>query len=92
MTISSYAKERFVYVDEAGVDNTIDYEYGYCHRSERFPSLKRGHKSERVSMIGGWWCGTIIAPMVFCGYCHISLWMGGTVFSRAIITRSNSHY
>jgi transposase len=27
-------------------------------------------------MIGGWWCGTIIAPMVFCGYCHSELVCG----------------
>jgi transposase len=76
--ISGYAKERFVYIDEAGVDNRVDYPYGYCHSSERFETLKLGHATERVSMISAWWCGSIVAPMVFEGYCNsivVGEWM-----------------
>lgn len=71
--IRGYAPERFVYIDEAGIDNTIDYPYGYCHKSERFDALKLGHCSERVSVISGWWRGSTIAPMVFEGYCNTEL-------------------
>jgi transposase len=74
--ITGLAKERFVYIDEAGVDNTIDYPYGYCLKGERFEAKKLGYPTERVSMISGWWCGSIIAPMVFKGYCNSALVCG----------------
>jgi transposase len=60
-------------VDEAGIDNTIDYPYGYCHKSERFHATKLGHRTERLSMISGWRDGEIIAPMLFKGYCNTGL-------------------
>lgn len=31
--ISQYAQQRLVYVDEAGVDDTEDYPYGWCEKS-----------------------------------------------------------
>ncbi|NES86568.1 MAG: transposase [Moorea sp. SIO2B7] len=57
-------------IDEAGVDNTIDYGYGYCQKSERFKALKLGQRTQIVSRISGWCCRYIVAPMVFEGYCH----------------------
>ncbi len=74
--IKNYARERLVYVDEAGVDNNIDYPYGYCHHSERFHASKLGHRTQRVSMISGWCCGEIVAPMVFEGYCDGEVFCG----------------
>jgi len=71
--IRTCAKERFVYIDEAGIDNTIDYPYGYCHKSERFLATKLGHRTERLSIISGWRDGEIIAPMLFEGYCNTAL-------------------
>lgn len=62
-----------MYVDEAGIDNTLDYPYGYCHRSQRFPGEKRGHRTERLSLICGWNDGQSIAPMSFEGYCNSTL-------------------
>lgn len=62
-----------VYLDEAGVDNTTDYPYGYCHRSKRFYALKLGHRTQRISMIAGWCEGEILAPMTFEGYCESQL-------------------
>ena len=35
-----YAKERLLYVDEAGVDDTEDYPYGWCEKGERDEELK----------------------------------------------------
>lgn len=52
--IADYKPAELVFVDEAGVDDTHDYPYGYCHQSERFHDLKRGHRTERISMISGW--------------------------------------
>ncbi len=68
------AQERLVYVDEAGIDNTIDYPYGYCLKGERFEATKLGYKTERISMMSGWCSqGGIVAPMVFEGYCNGNL-------------------
>lgn len=69
----SYAAERFVFVDEAGVDDTEDYPYGWCERSQRFYALKQGHRTERLSMVAGWCERSIIAPLTFKGYCNTSL-------------------
>lgn len=71
--IQGYAPERMVYVDEAGLDNTLDYPYGYCHRSERFAGEVLGHRTERVSLISAWHQGQTLAPMVFEGYCNADL-------------------
>ena len=37
-----------MYVDEAGVNNTLDYEYGWCAASERFYALKLGNRPRKV--------------------------------------------
>lgn len=68
-----YAKERLLYVDEAGVDDTEDYPYGWCEKGERDEELKLGHKTERISMVAASCCGQIIAPMTFTGYCNAQL-------------------
>lgn len=60
-------------MDEAGVDDTEDYAYGWCERSERFHALKQGHRTERVSMVAGWCKRTILAPLTFKGYCNTAL-------------------
>ena len=71
--IRQYAKQRIVYVDEAGVDDTEDYPYGWCEKSQRYYDLKLGHKTERISMVGATLSGQIIAPMTFVGYCNTNL-------------------
>ncbi|AFY38266.1 transposase [[Leptolyngbya] sp. PCC 7376] len=71
--LKQYVQERLVYIDESGFDNTLDYGYGYCHKSERFIAEKLGHRTERVSVIGGWREGEQIAPMVFEGYANSAL-------------------
>lgn len=62
-----------MYLDEAGVDNTEDYAYGYCPRSERFHALKLGHRMERVSMVAAWCERQVLAPMTFKGHCDTLL-------------------
>ena len=59
-----------VYLDEAGIDNTEDYSYGWCKRGERFAAERRGSRSERVSFIAALCQKTMLAPMTYEGYCN----------------------
>lgn len=71
-----------MYIDEAGVENTLDYSYGWSLKGTRcesrpkragaLPPLlaeKLGHFTKRVSMIAAWCQGKVLAPMTFTGYC-----------------------
>lgn len=71
--MADHTPAELVFVDEAGVDDTHDYAYGYCHHSERFHALKLGHRTERISMVAGWSDRQIVAPMTFKGYCNTLL-------------------
>jgi transposase len=65
-----------VWMDQTGIENTLDYAYGYCHKSERFMAEKLGHRTERVSLIGAWREGEFLAPMLFEGYTNSELVCG----------------
>jgi transposase len=71
--LQAYGAEQLVYVDEAGVDDTEDYAYGWCAQSERFEALKLGHRTERISMIAAWCNRQVVAPLTFKGYCDTAL-------------------
>jgi len=71
--LSEVEAAQVVYLDEAGVDDTEDYPYGYSHISERFPGLKLGHRTCRIRMVAGWCNRSVMAPMTFEGYCDTSL-------------------
>lgn len=71
--IATKHTENLVYIDESGIDNTEDYEYGYCKRGERFHALKFGSKRQRVSMIAALNRKQILAPMTFEGYCDTNV-------------------
>lgn len=68
--LAAYSAEQIVYVDESGADNTLDYPYGWCHKSKRFEADKLGHRTCRISMIAAWCHGQLLAPMTFKGYCN----------------------
>ena len=74
--LSAYQASQVVYLNEAGVDDTEDYPYGYCPRSERFHALKLGHRTSRISMVAAWCEREVIAPMTFEGYCNSVLFEG----------------
>lgn len=59
-----------MYLDEAGVENTLDYAYGWSLKGTRCYAEKLGHSTERVSMIAAWCVGKVVAPMTFTGYCN----------------------
>lgn len=61
--------EQCVYIDEAGVENTLDYEYGWSPKGTPCYAERLGHFTERVSMIAAWCIGNVFAPMTFTGYC-----------------------
>jgi transposase len=71
--LQGYLPGQLVYVDEAGMDDTEDYAYGWCEQSSRFEALKLGHRTERISMIAGWCEQQVMAPMTFKGYCDSAL-------------------
>jgi len=62
-----------VYVDEAGVDDTLGYGYGWSRKGERCLAERLGHRRHRVSMAAAWCQGEVLAPLTFEGYCHKSL-------------------
>jgi hypothetical protein len=71
--LCEYAPADVVYVDEAGLDDTEDYAYGWCHHTQRFEADKLGHRTSRISMIAAWCERQVIAPMTFEGYCNSQL-------------------
>ena len=62
-----------MYVDEAGVENTLNYGYGWSLIGTRCFAQKLGHSTQRVSMIAAWCQGEVFAPMTFSGYCDSSV-------------------
>ena len=62
-----------MYVDEAGVEDTLSYAWGWSAKGEPCPGEKLGHGTQRISMAAGWCCGEVLAPLTFEGYCDSEL-------------------
>ena len=67
-----------VYIDEAGVDDTLSYAYGWSEKGMRCAGERLGHRTQRVSMAAAWCCGEdgqgqVLAPLTFEGYCDSAL-------------------
>lgn len=58
-----------MYVDECGVEEGLQREYGYCLRGKRLPGECSGNRGKRESVIAGLCQGRILAPWIFTGYC-----------------------
>ena len=56
-------------MDESGVDDSIQREYGRALRGEEVPGEVNGKKTERLSMIAGLRLDKFTAPFRFDGYC-----------------------
>ncbi len=67
------AAEECVYIDEAGVEDTLDYAYGWSLKGTRCWGEKLGHRTQRVSMAAAWCAGEVLAPLTFEGYCDSAL-------------------
>ena len=72
-----------MYIDEAGVENTLDYAYGWSPKGTRCFAEKLGHVTQRVSMIAAWCVGEVFAPMTFTGTCNSTV--VETWFERVLI-------
>ncbi len=42
-----------MYLDESGMDNRDEYDYGWNEKGQRFHALKSGRRQGRVNMIAG---------------------------------------
>lgn len=62
-------EEDCVYIDEAGIDDTLAYAYGWSKKGQRCFAKGLGHATERVSMIAAWCNKNVFAPMLFNGVC-----------------------
>ncbi len=66
-----------MYVDEAGVEDTLSYAWGWSKKGTRCPGERLGHRTQRVSMAAAWCSGQVLAPVTFEGYCDselVELW------------------
>lgn len=66
-------KEDRVWVDEAGVEDTLCFAWGYSPRGLRCLAQRLGHRTSRVSMAAALCCGEVLAPLTFQGYCTSDL-------------------
>ena len=57
-------------MDEAGIDDTDDYGYGWCLLGERFYAKRKASRTQRVSFIAAWHQRQLVAPATFEGYCN----------------------
>jgi len=71
--LSRIAPEDRVYVDEAGVEDTLTYPYGWSKKNTRCPGERRGHRTTRVSMAAAWCQGQVFSPLTFEGTCDAPL-------------------
>lgn len=62
-----------VYIDEAGVDDTLCHAYGWSPEGKRCFAVRLGHRSCRVSMAAALCQGQVLAPLTFQGYCNSAL-------------------
>ena len=55
--LSHIAPEDRVYVDEAGVEDTLSWAYGWSRKGSRCQGERLGHRTSRISMAAAWCCG-----------------------------------
>lgn len=78
--LSIKVPEAIVYLDESGMDNRDQYDYGWNEQGKRFHALTSGKRQGRVNMIAALCNGHLIAPFTIEGACN------RTVFETWLIT------
>jgi len=53
-TLAAVAPDKRVYVDEAGVQDTLSYAYGWSEKGSRCPGEQLGHRTQRTSVAAAW--------------------------------------
>lgn len=61
--------QNCVYIDEAGIEDTLAYAYGWSKKGTRCFAQKLGHATERISIVAAWCNSHVFAAMTFSGYC-----------------------
>ena len=62
--------EKLVYLDESGMDNRDEYDYGWIELGQRFHALKSGRREGRINMIAALCNQNLIAPFTIEGACN----------------------
>jgi len=57
-----------VSLDEAGVDDTLIYAYGWSAWGQGCFGERLGHCTQRVSTVAAWCAGQVVAPLTFESY------------------------
>ncbi len=68
--MKKYAPEQCVYLDESGIDDNETYVYAWGPKGQRVYDMKRGSRSQCLTIIAALNQGKIIAPFVFEGTCN----------------------
>ncbi|QGP52383.1 hypothetical protein PsalN5692_03892 (plasmid) [Piscirickettsia salmonis] len=68
--IAQIDADKIVYIDEAGMDDTERYAYGYAAKGKRCYADQPGSKTQRINFMGGLRGQDFIAPMMIEGYCN----------------------
>ena len=68
-TLAVVAPDKRVYVDEAGVEDTLSYGYGWSEKGSRCRGERLGHRTQRTSVAAAWCQGVVLSPLMFEGYC-----------------------
>jgi hypothetical protein len=71
--LSKIPESKRVYLDEAGVEDTLNYSYGWSRKGTRCHGERLGHRTSRISMAAAWCQGRILAPITFEGMCQSDL-------------------
>ena len=71
--LSHIAPEDRVDVDEAGVEDTLSWAYGWSRKGSRCQGERLGHRTSRISMAAAWCCGQVLSPLTFEGPCDSAL-------------------
>jgi transposase len=56
-------------MDESGMDNREDYEYGYNEKGKRYYALRPGKRTGRVNMLAALCTSQLLAPFTVNGSC-----------------------
>jgi len=71
--LAGVAVDKRVYLDEAGVEDTLSYAYGWSEKGCRCMSERLGHRTQRISIAAAWCEGKVLSPLMFEGYCDRAL-------------------
>lgn len=76
--VAQMPKEKRVYVDQCGLDNTLSFPWGWSRQGTPCRAVRLGHKTQRISVMAALCQSQLVAPLTFTGCCDAALveaWM-----------------